>query len=385
MNGQNREHDIAIEGLEALSRENPSLDPSRQAAIKQQFLAEARQIRQQAVSRRQTIRPNIKRQFLFGGGWLRMSTVGKILLALTLFGSSVTGTAFAADASAPGQTLYPVDQAMEQIQTALAASPQAQARLGLQLASERAGEVGKLAKKGDFDNVGMAMHLYSAQVAALSLLEDVDDAQLDEALIEQEEQLDEAFDYMLDDQDQLQTQDRDRDRIDMCGIGSVDDETDTGEEVVGEEVVDDVIVDDTTTVVSGHPAAEKIADTYGVSYDQVMGWFCDGFGFGEIILALSATEETGISTDELLAMKAEGTGWGNVWKEIGLSRGHGQDEDFVPPGQENKEEMGQGQGQSQGQGQGNQSDDDDDDTPGNGNGQGQGNQSDDDDDDTPGN
>jgi hypothetical protein len=401
MKKQHHDHNIAIEGLEALSREAPLPDPSRQAAIRQQFLAEARQIRRQAVSGRMVMRPNTKRQFLFGRGRLQMSTVGKILLALTLFGSSVTGTAFAADASAPGETLYSVDQAMEQVQTALATSPQAQARLFLSLASERAGEVGKLAEKGDLENVGTAMQLYSTQVALLADLDGVDDALLDEALVEQEEQLDEAFDYMVGDRDQLKTQDQDRDqdrdRIDVCGTGSVDDGTDTGEDAddgaivddTGEDVGDDTGDDtgDTTTVVTTHPAAQKIADTYDVSYEQVMSWFCDGgYGFGEIMLALSASEEMGMSVDELLAMKAEGTGWGSIWKEIGLFRGHGQDEDFVPPGQENKEDMGQGQGQGQGQGN-----DEDFVPPGqenkeNGQGQGQGSQSDDDDeDDTPGN
>jgi hypothetical protein len=77
-----------------------------------------------------------------------MSTLAKALLVLTLIGAPATGTAFAADASLPGQPLYGIDLAIEKVQEALAVSPAAEARLGLRLAEERAAELSKMAEKG---------------------------------------------------------------------------------------------------------------------------------------------------------------------------------------------------------------------------------------------
>lgn len=78
-----------------------------------------------------------------------------------------------------------------------------------------------------------------------------------------------------------------------------------------------------------HPVAARLAKTYGVTYDQVMKWFCeDGYGFGQIAMALQTSKLTGDTVDALLAQRAEGKGWGNIWKEKGLVR---SDKDGGPP------------------------------------------------------
>lgn len=87
-----------------------------------------------------------------------------------------------------------------------------------------------------------------------------------------------------------------------------------------------------------HPTAERIAETYGVDYHQVMDWFCkntnsgesgngetDGAqsnantGFGEIALALQTAEIMGASADEILARRDDGLGWGQIWQELGYN------------------------------------------------------------------
>lgn len=86
-----------------------------------------------------------------------------------------------------------------------------------------------------------------------------------------------------------------------------------------------------TTADVQHPMAAKLAATYEVSYDQVRKWFCDdGHGFGQIAMALQTSKVTGDSVEELLAQRAEGKGWGNIWKEKGLIRNQ---EDGGPPPQ----------------------------------------------------
>ena len=69
-----------------------------------------------------------------------------------------------------------------------------------------------------------------------------------------------------------------------------------------------------------HPLAPKIAERYGVSEETVMGYFCDGYSMGAIMLAIrtSQLEGTTVSIDELLTERANGNGWGQIWKELGL-------------------------------------------------------------------
>lgn len=132
-----------------------------------------------------------------------------------------------------------------------------------------------------------------------------------------------------------------------------------------------------------HPVGTSIADTYEVEYSQVMDWFCDGFGFGEIMLAL----ETGKALDEdagdLLDAKGQGNGWGKIWKEKGLI---GNAEDAGPPpharaNRQDKADKAKENGNNgKGNGNGNAGDTDDDEDTGSGKGNsdnsnGKGNQS----------
>lgn len=65
-----------------------------------------------------------------------------------------------------------------------------------------------------------------------------------------------------------------------------------------------------------HPTGTKLAQHYGVSYEEIMGWFCQGFGFGEIDLAYSLSLQSGVPVDQIFAMKSSGMGWGQIKKEI---------------------------------------------------------------------
>ena len=67
-----------------------------------------------------------------------------------------------------------------------------------------------------------------------------------------------------------------------------------------------------------HPVGWRIANTYDLDYDEVMGWFCDGYGFGQIMLALQTSNITELPAEDLLQMKTEQGGWGRVWQGLGL-------------------------------------------------------------------
>jgi hypothetical protein len=76
-----------------------------------------------------------------------------------------------------------------------------------------------------------------------------------------------------------------------------------------------------------HPVAEGIAETYGASTEEVMGYFCEGYSFGAIMLAL---QTSGGDVGGMLAKRKAGQGWGQIWKEMGLIGS--EKEGHSPPG-----------------------------------------------------
>jgi hypothetical protein len=67
-----------------------------------------------------------------------------------------------------------------------------------------------------------------------------------------------------------------------------------------------------------HPLATKIAARFGVSEEWVMAHFCNGHSMGAILLAIKTSQIHGGNPDDLLAQKADGKGWGQIWQEAGL-------------------------------------------------------------------
>ncbi len=66
-----------------------------------------------------------------------------------------------------------------------------------------------------------------------------------------------------------------------------------------------------------HPIGESIAATYEVSYQQVMTWFCSGYSFENILIALETSEAVDVPADMLLQMLLEKE-WEEIWREVGF-------------------------------------------------------------------
>ncbi len=125
--------------------------------------------------------------------------------------------------------------------------------------------------------------------------------------------------------------------VDNCPIDANLDQADTDDDGIGDvcDPVDDTPVDDGEDEDTGedtgdcaaredHPVALAYAAEFDIEYDTVMGWHCDGFGFGEIGRALLLAEQSEDSEDALTAqdfldMKADGMGWGQIMKDSGVS------------------------------------------------------------------
>jgi hypothetical protein len=68
---------------------------------------------------------------------------------------------------------------------------------------------------------------------------------------------------------------------------------------------------------SQHPVGLSIAETYQVPYEQVMEWFCDGYSFDNILIALETSEAVDVPVDTLLEMLLE-MEWEQIWDEVGF-------------------------------------------------------------------
>ena len=179
----------------------------------------------------------------------------------------------------------------------------------------------------------------------------------------------------------------DPDQIDTDGDGVVDSadncplvpnpqQADRDGDGVGNACDDDDDREDRGCVgVTEHPVGARIAHEWDLDYETVMEWKCDGFGFGQIIIALRLGEALDEDAADLLdAFKNGEGGWGKLIQNRGLNPGQFfsgktlfDEADEVASsrgnGRQNREDGEKGNGNGNNNGNGN----------GNGNGGGNGN------------
>lgn len=77
-----------------------------------------------------------------------------------------------------------------------------------------------------------------------------------------------------------------------------------------------------------HPQIGKLAAEFDVSEDVIAGYLCDdGLSPGAIRVAFRIADQSGETVDAVLAMRANGLGWGEIRAGLGLTAGDGTDED----------------------------------------------------------
>jgi hypothetical protein len=62
----------------------------------------------------------------------------------------------------------------------------------------------------------------------------------------------------------------------------------------------------------------SIAANFETTYEQVMGWYCAGHEFEDILLALETANTVDVSPADLLSKLEQGQSWDEIWKEIGM-------------------------------------------------------------------
>lgn len=64
------------------------------------------------------------------------------------------------------------------------------------------------------------------------------------------------------------------------------------------------------------PSAVRLSRTYNVSEEEIMDWYCGGFGFEEIDLAYSLSQQFGLDVDVIFSMRESGMEWGEIKLEL---------------------------------------------------------------------
>ncbi len=86
-----------------------------------------------------------------------------------------------------------------------------------------------------------------------------------------------------------------------------------------------------------HPIAEKVALTYGVPYETILGLLCaeNPVSLGQIMLALQTAALTGEDFTTYLAGDMDEFHWGQIWQEFDIK---GKPDKGIPPGEIQKGE-----------------------------------------------
>jgi hypothetical protein len=81
-------------------------------------------------------------------------------------------------------------------------------------------------------------------------------------------------------------------------------------------VKDDTIMECLSPEAQG--LGSSIAGSYGISDETVMNWYCSGYTFEDILLALQTAAQVNVSAQDLLDRLGQGQTWDGIWVDIGL-------------------------------------------------------------------
>lgn len=224
----------------------------------------------------------------------KWALAGVMLAMILVFVTGTGGAIYAADAAVPGEPLYGLDQALEATQLRFTSRPEAVVGLLLAIAQERLDEAQILLEQGNLENLGQALEGYGSTVSSLAVT--LGDAEGDEVQ-ELAHLVDTSFSGNAN-------QPADSSLV----AGAEPDQEGAGPEDM-----------DYCTGAEPHPVASALEETYGVTYEQIMAWFCEeNLGFGEIMLLLETSARTGETPEILLESLETNGGWGKVWQAEGL-------------------------------------------------------------------
>lgn len=282
--------------------------------------------------------------------WATVAFAAFVIVLLIAGGT--TAVLATANEAAPGDFLYELDLRLERRSLDSVNNLAEATDMNLRFSQERLKEAKALAEAGDAERAQEALtaHRERLQQAAADISSTTPDtfdiAQIDDRLAAQSQELDAIYDQLA--------------------------------LLSDSQLSESAYCDDPTAV--AHPAAAMIADLHNSDPGTLTRLHCEGYDFGEVVLALvtlsevDQTEFPEVDLELILQAKADAGGWGLLWQELGeigrpgtppgLEDNPREDAPGRPdePGDRGRGQGRQGQSRSQGQGQG----------PGENQGQGQG-------------
>lgn len=84
------------------------------------------------------------------------------------------------------------------------------------------------------------------------------------------------------------------------------------------EIVSSTDLRDECPLPNPHPVAENIAQKYQLEYTQVIDWYCQGYEFEDILLALQTGKITEVAVEDLLTL-SETQSWSEIWEDFDLN------------------------------------------------------------------
>ena len=231
-------------------------------------------------------------------GWANKTVVAprpalawSLALVLILFFFIGGGTFYAANQSLPGDTLYPLNQTVEQWRVDLARDEQSRFELQLAFADKRLHEAARLARRGDLAHMEEALAGYQALLTSATQAVETADSTQQPLLASRLETATTSHDDTLN-------------RLFMAISTTADPQPAAGEAITA------VFCQPDSDLI--HPAASQLANQHDVAYETIVAWFCQGFGFGEIGLAYNLSEQTDTAVANLFALRSAGYGWGQI-------------------------------------------------------------------------
>lgn len=228
-----------------------------------------------------------------------------VILIMTIISTGLVGVA---NGAAPGDPLYTIDRGMENLQISLTADSEESTQLKLDFAQERLDEIQNLVGRNQQEQAEQILEDLNLALASISdpVKPNVTSTPAEETELP------------------ATTETPDIEPTATPGESATPDSTTSpegtpypGGDAKNPSAGQRSGCGDATS--ETQPAAQNLADRYNVGYQEIMGWFCKGYGFGEIDLAYSLSQQAGLTPAEVFAKRAAGLGWGRVVKDLGLS------------------------------------------------------------------
>jgi len=245
-----------------------------------------------------------------------------------------------ANAAMPGDMLYAVDRGIESLRLDLATNPQAALDLQTQFAMERLQEVRALDARGELGQADGLFEQVSEQLADLEAVSQANGGGQSVAdLLNQAYEAGSPLAPGVDDNGNENGNENANGNQNGNGNENANGNGTFKQPKGGGHC--------SGTATRHHPHGDALAAEYSVDYGEVMGYFCQGYGFGEISLAYQLSKQSGAPVSEIFAQRGGGQGWGQLMKQYGLNGKSGKtggNDGSQGSGQDNNNGKGKGNG-----------------------------------------